>query len=144
MCVTETKVKEIIGDRLQLAKTEITSSADKHFALIKKDLEYIKEQTTKTNSRTSKNEEAIRGLLSRNLKREIECPFKDNIRVLEDNRVGEDTLVDYLNAQEEKSDRERTRFYSKMQGYGAVILVIVAAMTFGVDVINFLSGLLGG
>ncbi len=143
MCVTEMKVKEIIDDRLQLAKTEITGSADKHFSLIKKDLEYIKEQTTKTNSRTNRHEEAILELKKLALRKELDCPFKDNIRILEDNRVGEDTLVDYLNAQEEKEDRDRTRFYSKMQGYGAIILVIVAIMAFGVDIVNIVKNILG-
>lgn len=146
MCVSEAKVEKIVGTQIELLNLDLTGKFSAEFEGIKKDLQYIKEQTTKTNSRTTKNEGEISYLKQLRASRERDCPFKDKIDILEEQRIASDALRDYLDAQEEKADqdreqaaKERRDFYHRLQGLGAIITVVVALLAFGVDVFEFIK-----
>ena len=141
MCVSEDKVEKIVSHQFDLLKSDLTGAFNTQFEGVKKDLEYIKEQTTKTNSRTTTNEKNIAELKKLESTKEVTCPFRKNILDLETKSIESDILRDYLEAQEEKSDRGRQRFYTKMQGYGAIIMVIVAILAFGVDIVDIVKSL---
>jgi len=143
MCVSETKVEKIVDDKIKLLRADLVGNFNTHFKGLKKDLEFIKKQTTLTNSRTTKNETSIIDLQKTRATREVECPYKDRINNFESRLIAEDTLRDYLNAQEEKSDQDRQKFYTKMQGMGAIITVIVTILAFGEDIFKIFKNLLG-
>lgn len=144
MCVSEEKVEKIVNNKINLLKSDLTGLLNTSFGEVNKDLEYIKKQTTETNSRTTTNEKEITQLKKHRLTRELDCPFKPRMVEMGKERVAQETMKDYLDSQEEKFDRERNKFYNKMQGYGAVILVAVALLAFGADILRLVKDFFTG
>ncbi len=107
--VIEERLTRVVNERLGTFRVEIKGD----YKLIKRDLEYIKEQTTRTNGRVTQSEEkldniktivntqetTILKLQHDSEHRVTNCPFSGNIRELEDKNLTIESIKNHSNKQ---------------------------------------------
>lgn len=134
MCVDKKTVEDIIDHRTGQLASDLRSDNK----VIMKDLEYIKEQTTKTNSRVNTNEEGLQNLREEHLQKELTCPFKEDITYLKQKESEAKKVSELLSEQEEKRINESRLFYKRVQAWTGVITGIFIILIYGSEIVDFI------
>lgn len=138
MCVDKGTVKDIVDGKIDL----LTSELQTYHIEVKKDLEFIKKQTSETNGRVTSAETEIQSLKDNHLERELKCPFRDRILSIEKEMSGRKTVAEMLKKQENDRREDRKTFFKKLQAIGAVVSAIIVVLMFGADILEWIGEVL--
>ena len=134
MCVDKKTVEDIVEHKTGQLASDLRSDN----RAIMKDLEYIKEQTTKTNSRVNTNEEGIQNLREAHLQKELTCPFREDITYLKQKESEAKKVAEFLSEQEEKRTNENRLFYKRVQAWTGVLTGIFIILIYGSEIVDFI------
>ena len=134
MCVNKKTVEDIVEHKTGQLASDLRSDN----RAIMKDLEYIKDQTTKTNSRVNTNEEEIQNLREKHLQKELTCPFREDITYLKQKESEAKKVAELLSEQEEKRTNENRLFYKRVQAWTGVITGIFIILIYGSEILDFI------
>lgn len=85
-------IRQLLTDILSTHTAEI----DGKFNLIKQELNFIKEQTTKTNGRVTKHDEIIQSIQMIEKDHFIKCPNTDRLGLLEDSETARKSVYRFI------------------------------------------------
>ena len=126
MCVSEKNVKEIVDAKIDL----LSARLDSNFVDIKKDLEFIKDQTVKTNGRVTATEGKVRHLEALNDKKELVCPFRNTIEILSRKQVSEGEVAKMIEKLDLRRAADQQLQYRRLQVIAGLVVAAVAVLGF--------------
>jgi len=134
MCVDKQTVEEIV----ELRTKSLLSDLRGDYRVIITDLDYIKDQTTKTNSRVSNNEESLRELKNEGKTKELTCPFREDILNMRQQSAENKRIEELMEKMSMDRKEDNKLFYKKLHTWVVVITGVLALIMFGSEIGEFI------